>query len=108
MRGADDGGFRQRLEAGRADPGALTRLEESELIMAVAPHLEAFIGDLFGIADELASLKREHDAQAPVYQVRRKFVQRRAVKKIKAEEAAADLSVLETSTATARSASSTC
>jgi len=83
-----DGELCRRLTTGRAAPDSLSRLEESELIMEVAPHLERFIGDLFGIGEELAVLRGEHDALAPIYEVRRNFVQRRALKKIKADEAA--------------------
>ncbi len=87
--GVADGELRRRLESARAEPGGLTRLEESDLIMEVAAHLEAFLGGLFGIGDALVALGGEHDALAPIYEVRRNFVQRRAVKKIKADGAAA-------------------
>ncbi|MBE9557348.1 MAG: pyridine nucleotide-disulfide oxidoreductase, partial [Proteobacteria bacterium] len=87
--GAADGDLRRRLEAARAEPDSLTRLAESELIIDLAPHLEGFIGGLFGIGAELAALRGEHEALAPIFEVRRNFVQRRAVKKIKADAAAA-------------------
>ncbi|MBE9557197.1 MAG: FAD-dependent oxidoreductase [Proteobacteria bacterium] len=91
--GAADPALARRLMAARGAPGAgsgsLTRLEESELILDVAPHLERFIGRLFGISDELAVLRGEHKALAPVFEVRRNFVQRRALKKIKADAAGA-------------------
>ncbi|MCC6984463.1 MAG: hypothetical protein IT535_14440, partial [Bauldia sp.] len=48
------------LEAGRADPAKLAVKEESELIIAVAPHLEDFVGELFGIRGEIAALQAEH------------------------------------------------
>ena len=40
-----------RLDAARADPDALSAKDESALIIAVAPHLERFVSQLFGIAD---------------------------------------------------------
>jgi NADPH-dependent glutamate synthase beta subunit-like oxidoreductase/NAD(P)H-flavin reductase len=87
--GTADAQLLARLEAARWSPDGLARLEESELIIDLAPHLERFIGRLFGIGDALAVLRGEHKALAPVFEVRRNFVQRRAVKKIKAEAAAA-------------------
>jgi hypothetical protein len=85
--GAADAELRGKLEAGRAEPESLAPLDESDLILAVAPHLERFIGTLFGIEAELAELVARHEELAPLYTVKRNFVQRRAVKKIKAGEA---------------------
>ena len=94
--GAADAELRRRLEAARGEPDLLTRLAKSELIIDLAPHLEGFIGGLFGIGDELATLRGEHDTLAPVFEVRRNFVQRRALKKIKADAAdALDACTLE-------------
>ncbi|MBV9552574.1 MAG: FAD-dependent oxidoreductase, partial [Alphaproteobacteria bacterium] len=54
-----------------------------------APHVEDFLGDLFGIEPEIRALQARHDELAPLYSVKRLFVQRRAVKDIKPEQAAA-------------------
>ncbi len=78
-----------RLMAARREPGALDRASESELLVALAPHLEDFIGELFGIGAELRELQARHDALAPLYAVKRLFVQRRAVKGVTPEVAAA-------------------
>ena len=78
-----------RLMAARREPGALDRAGESELLVALAPHLEDFIGELFGIGAELRELQARHDALAPLYAVKRLFVQRRAVKGVTPEAAAA-------------------
>ncbi len=43
----------QLLDA-RANPGARTAKEQSELVIALAPHVEDFLGELFGIAKEVA------------------------------------------------------
>ncbi len=85
--GAAEPELRAALEAGRADPAAMTPLAESELMMAVAPHLERFVAELFGIGDELAELVDRHVELAPIYTVKRNFVQRRAVKRTDAETA---------------------
>ena len=54
----------------------------------MAPHLEAFLADLFGIGGEISALAGQHSALAPLYACKRLFVQRRAARAFKAEEAA--------------------
>ena len=78
-----------RLMAARAAPDDLAGKPESELLIALAPELEDFIGELFGVTHEMTELKRRHDELAPLYTVKRLFVQRRAAKKFSPEQAAA-------------------
>jgi NADPH-dependent glutamate synthase beta subunit-like oxidoreductase/NAD(P)H-flavin reductase len=78
-----------RLRAARTDPAALAAKAESELLLAVAPPLEAFVAGLFGIGAELKELAGRHTALAPLYSCKRLFVQRRAARAFKPEEAAA-------------------
>src|SRR5205807_5090047 len=87
---AADVGLHDRLMVGRADLEALDRKAESDLLVDLAPYLEDFLGDLFGIAGEVCALQARHEKLAPLYSVKRLFVQRRAVKEIK-EDAAAGL-----------------
>jgi len=75
-----DLGLRDRLVTARRDPGAIERLDESNLLVDLAPHLEDFIGELFGIEAEVRDLQACHHELAPLYSVKRLFVQRRAVK----------------------------
>jgi NADPH-dependent glutamate synthase beta subunit-like oxidoreductase/NAD(P)H-flavin reductase len=75
---------RARLVAARADPPA--GKEESDLLIAVAPHVEDFIARLFGIEAEARALAAKHHELAPLYSVKRLFVQRRAMHKVKPEE----------------------
>ena len=84
---AVDATLHDRLMAARATPEALDRKAESDLLVDLAPQLEDFVGDLFGIAAEIRALQATHDRLAPLYAVKRLFVQRRAVKEIKAEAA---------------------
>src|SRR5438477_588369 len=86
---ATDVGLHARLMAGRADPEALDRKAESDLLVDLAPHVEDFLGELFGIAGEVRALQARHDKLAPLFSVKRLFVQRRAVKEIKEAEAGA-------------------
>ena len=85
-----DVALHNRLATARRDPAALDRKAESDLLTELAPHLEDFIGDLFAIAAELRALQGRHDALAPIYAVKRLFVQRRAVKGVSAEVATAE------------------
>ncbi len=83
-----DGALHGRLLAARAVPDDIAGKAESELILALAPELEDFLGELFGVAGELAEMRRRHDVLAPLYSVKRLFVQRRAAKKYPPDVAA--------------------
>jgi NADPH-dependent glutamate synthase beta subunit-like oxidoreductase/NAD(P)H-flavin reductase len=76
-----------RYAAARANP-PLTYMEEADLLMAVAPHADRFIAKLFAIEEEWQDLVESHHRLAPLFRVKRKFVQRRAMLKVKADEAA--------------------
>ena len=84
-----DGDLAVRLTAARNDPDSLELKAESALLIELAPHLEDFLAELFGIEAELAALAAEHNALAPLYQCKRLFVQRRAGKALKPDEAMA-------------------
>ncbi|HZK88844.1 MAG TPA: FAD-dependent oxidoreductase [Stellaceae bacterium] len=86
---AGDVALHDRLMAARVDVDAVERKTESELIVDLAPHVEDFLGALFGIEPEIRELQVRHDALAPLYSVKRLFVQRRALKEIKEAEATA-------------------
>lgn len=77
-----------RLVLARNDT-ELTVKEESGLLLALAPHLDDFIARLFGIEVEVRALAASHHALAPLYSVKRLFVQRKAMHKYKADAAAA-------------------
>ncbi|HTV88157.1 MAG TPA: FAD-dependent oxidoreductase [Stellaceae bacterium] len=85
---AVDAALHARLMAARAAPDALDRRSESDLLVDLAPHLEDFLGQLFGVGAELRALQAAHDRLAPLYSVKRLFVQRRAVKEVKERDAA--------------------
>src|SRR6202030_4362076 len=55
----------------------------------LAPYLEDFIGELCGIEAEVRALQARHHELAPLYSVKRLFVQRRAVKGVKEADAVA-------------------
>jgi len=85
---ADDAALCKRMRDARADAGSLTVLQESELLLALAPHVEGFIARLFGIESEVHRLKARHQDLAPLYSCKRLFVQRKAMHKFKADDAA--------------------
>jgi NADPH-dependent glutamate synthase beta subunit-like oxidoreductase/NAD(P)H-flavin reductase len=85
-----DAALKDRLEAARSAPDTIERQQESELLIDLAPVLEAFVGELFGVRAELTALRSGRDALAAIYSVKRLFVQRRAVKKHAAESETLD------------------
>ena len=80
-----DADLAARLAAARKHPDGVSAKDESDLIVAVAPHLDDFIGKLFGVQRELAAARTKQDRLAPLYEVKRQFVQKRAVKEVSAE-----------------------
>jgi len=85
--GEADATLRVDLEAGRMNI-KLPSKECSQLLISIAPYLEDFLARLFGIETQIQSLVENHQELAPLYSCKRQFVQRRAVSKIKAEDAA--------------------
>src|SRR5260221_2080324 len=83
-----DSGAHQRLLQARSDPSKLSPKEASELIIEIAPHVEDFIGELFGIAKEIRALQARHNQLAPLLAFKRKFVQKRAISGVTKEQAA--------------------
>jgi NADPH-dependent glutamate synthase beta subunit-like oxidoreductase/NAD(P)H-flavin reductase len=81
-----DRALAEKLAAARANPPA--GLGESQLLVALAPQVEDFIAKLFGIEAEARALAERHNELAPLYSVKRQFVQRRALHKVKPSELA--------------------
>ncbi len=77
-----------RLLVARKDPAAFADKPGSELMIEAAAHLEDFLGHLFGIERELRELQARENELAPLYSIKRKFVQRKALTGITAEQAA--------------------
>jgi NADPH-dependent glutamate synthase beta subunit-like oxidoreductase/NAD(P)H-flavin reductase len=76
-----------QLRQARQQPEALTSLQESALLIALGPYVEDFVAKLFRIEAQVAALASSHHALAPLYVIKRRFVQRNAAKKISADEA---------------------
>jgi NADPH-dependent glutamate synthase beta subunit-like oxidoreductase/NAD(P)H-flavin reductase len=91
-----DSAFEASLDAGHQTPVAGERpgkddkdAEQAALLIDLGPYLEDFLGRLFGIETELGALAERHNELAPLYSVKRQFVQRRAGKQVKPEAAQA-------------------
>ncbi len=85
--GEGGGDLKERLMAARKAPDELSSKDESDLLLALAPDLDDFLGSLFGIGGELRQLAGRHSKLANLYACKRLFVQRRAAKTYKAEQA---------------------
>jgi NADPH-dependent glutamate synthase beta subunit-like oxidoreductase/NAD(P)H-flavin reductase len=86
---AADPNLSARLAQARSNPEAITPKDRSELIIELAPHLEDFLGELFGITAEVQALAARHNALAPLFAFKRKFIQKRAISGVTREQATA-------------------
>lgn len=71
-----------RLLAYRDTTTLLNQGDISALLLACAPILETFLGDLFDIQAELAAARAQIEAQHPVFQFKKWFVLRRARRRL--------------------------
>jgi NADPH-dependent glutamate synthase beta subunit-like oxidoreductase/NAD(P)H-flavin reductase len=79
--GEQDPDLHRRLLTARADPESVVTRDESDLVVAVGPHLDSFVATLFGIEEHTLALARTTLALDPIHACKRLFVQRQAVKK---------------------------
>ena len=86
--GESDTALRAQLEAARLSANMPYGKEQAGLLIALAPHLEDFLARLFSIETQVQALAARHHELAPLYSCKRLFVQRRAMTKVKPEEAA--------------------
>src|SRR5438552_14449376 len=89
--GEADTALHDRLLAARQNPAIK---DESDLLVALAPRVEDFLPKLFGIEAQARALAEKHNELAPLYSVKRQFVQRRALHKVK-DTAGVDADALE-------------
>ena len=59
--------WQTRLLTARAAPDALPGKDESDLIVALGPHLDGFVATLFGIEAETAALRGETAHKGIIY-----------------------------------------
>jgi NADPH-dependent glutamate synthase beta subunit-like oxidoreductase/NAD(P)H-flavin reductase len=82
-----DAELKSLLEKSRTTAQDLAPKEESDLILALVPHLESFLGTLFGIEDAVAALSKTYTDLETLFTCKRQFVQRRAAKAFSEEDA---------------------
>jgi len=85
--GECDEDLKRRLLNTREQGHPASRLEESALLLDLAPYIEDFLGKFFGIEKEIASLQEQTHQLAPLYRCKRLFVQRMASKAYTKDEA---------------------
>jgi NADPH-dependent glutamate synthase beta subunit-like oxidoreductase/NAD(P)H-flavin reductase len=68
--------------------GTIDSIAHSEFLLQLAPFVDDFIAELFNIEKETQDLKKKHEKFDPIYECRRKFVQRYAVKQYPKENLA--------------------
>ena len=86
---AADAPLAARLREARRAPDALGGKAEGDLMIALGPHVEDFVAALFGVENEVRALEAAQNALAPLYAVKRLFVQRKATNAHKGDAAAA-------------------
>jgi len=95
LRAADVALF-ARYCAHRGGSARLRGPEESELLLDLGAHLSHFVARLFGVERESGKLREAAGRDAPIFRVKREFVQRRVFKKgAKDRPSAADFAELD-------------
>lgn len=87
--GNSDAALHGQLLKARSAPDALPRKAESELLLQLSGHVDDFVSALFGIEREIKALSARHHELAPLYRVKRLFVQRKAMNQYKPDAAMA-------------------
>jgi len=87
--GSTNAGLHAQLLKARANPDGAPPKEGSELIIELAPYVEDFLGELFGIRNEIQALQARHNDLAPLFAFKRKFIQKRAISGVTREQASA-------------------
>ncbi len=68
---------------------SLERKQNADLIVDLAPHVEDFVVELFGITAEARELQSRHAEFEPMLALKRKFVQKKAISGVTKEQAMA-------------------
>ncbi len=76
-----------RLLAARDNNTPLPAVEHSQLLVDLAPLVERFLVQLFGITDAAEHLRAQHARIKPIYACKRLLVQRQAVRRYKLADA---------------------
>ena len=78
---ASDAPLFEAFDAWRRDPSRLGPVEQSHLLVKVAPHVSRFVATLFGVGAALDSVRARTIADTPVMTFKKEFVQRRVLRR---------------------------
>ncbi|KJV92614.1 palindromic element RPE4 domain-containing protein [Rickettsia bellii] len=70
----------------RSNPYSILSQDYSEFLLNISPYLDDFLAELFCISNEITSLRLQHKDFDIIYECKRKFVQRYAIKKYSQEK----------------------
>ncbi|XVN41098.1 MAG: FAD-dependent oxidoreductase [Rickettsia endosymbiont of Argas persicus] len=70
----------------RSNPYSILSRDYSNFLLEIAPYLDDFLAELFCISNEVTNLRLQHKDFDIIYECKRKFVQRVAVKKYPSEK----------------------
>ncbi|WP_341791653.1 palindromic element RPE4 domain-containing protein [Rickettsia endosymbiont of Gonocerus acuteangulatus] len=70
----------------RSNPYSILSQDYSEFLLNISPYLDDFLAELFCISNEVTSLRLQHKDFDIIYECKRKFVQRYAIKKYPKEK----------------------
>ncbi|MCC8370965.1 MAG: palindromic element RPE4 domain-containing protein [Rickettsia endosymbiont of Stiretrus anchorago] len=70
----------------RSNPYSILSQDYSEFLLNISPYLDDFLAELFCISNEITSLRLQHKDFDIIYECKRKFVQRYAIKKYPKEK----------------------
>ena len=70
----------------RSNPYSIPSQDYSEFLLNISPYLDDFLAELFCISNEITSLRLQHKDFDIIYECKRKFVQRYAIKKYPKEK----------------------
>jgi hypothetical protein len=71
---ASDAALANRLLAARANPDGVATKDESNLLIDLGPHVDSFVGELFGVEAELQKLAAQTTTLEPLYSCKWLFV----------------------------------
>ena len=80
-----DNELARQLSCARENPTELDKKTNSDLLLALSPYLNEFLGQLFDIKTASDALAEDHRKLDPLYSCKRLFVQRKAAKAYKKE-----------------------
>ncbi|HJD63071.1 MAG TPA: FAD-dependent oxidoreductase [Rickettsia endosymbiont of Degeeriella rufa] len=70
----------------RSNPYSILSQDYSEFLLNTSPYLDDFLAELFDISNEITNLRLQHKDFDIIYECKRKFVQRYAIKKYSQEK----------------------